>query len=83
VSNVTHEIRTPLVGVFGMLELVLDTPLSAEQRRNLMTIESCAKGLLYILNGILDYSKIEAKKLEVEQSPFEYVFQPLCRTAHT
>jgi two-component system sensor histidine kinase/response regulator len=68
-ANMSHEIRTPMNGVIGMTELLLDTPLTSAQREFAETIRTSATTLLGIINDILDYSKIEAGKLEIERVP--------------
>ena len=66
-SNVSHEVRTPMNGVIGMTTLLLDTDLDRRQREYAGVIRSSADALLLVINDLLDYSKIEAGKLELER----------------
>jgi TMAO reductase system sensor TorS len=67
----SHEIRTPMNGVLGMAHLLLDTPLSSGQRRQLETLRDSGQALLTILNDILDFSKMEAGHLELMAEDFD------------
>jgi signal transduction histidine kinase/ActR/RegA family two-component response regulator len=70
-ATMSHEIRTPMNGVIGMTELLASSPLSEEQAQHLSILKSCSHTLMALINDILDYSKIEAGKLELEQIAFE------------
>jgi signal transduction histidine kinase/HPt (histidine-containing phosphotransfer) domain-containing protein/ActR/RegA family two-component response regulator len=69
-ANMSHEIRTPLNAVLGMMSLLRETPLTAIQQEYVSTARSSGAALLGVINDILDLSKIEAGKLEIEAAPF-------------
>jgi two-component system, sensor histidine kinase and response regulator len=88
VANMSHEVRTPMNGIIGMTELLLESELPDEQRQYLTMVKSSADALLRVINDVLDFSKMEAGKLELDPMPFNVAdmvadaLQPLAVPAH-
>lgn len=72
VSNVTHELRTPVNGILGFTENLLESELSGEQEESLRIIEHCCHNMMRIINNLLDFSKLEAGKFTIEEKEFRF-----------
>lgn len=70
-ANMSHEIRTPMNAIIALTQMAIKTNLSTKQRELLNQVDDSSKSLLYIINDILDYSKIEAGKLQLEEMEFD------------
>ncbi|MFP4473070.1 MAG: ATP-binding protein [Candidatus Omnitrophota bacterium] len=81
-ANMSHEVRTPMNTIMGMVDLTLDTELTPEQRDNLKTVKNAADILLSLLNDILDLSRVEAGKIQLEQIEvsIEKIIASVCKT---
>ncbi|ANE53782.1 hybrid sensor histidine kinase/response regulator [Methylomonas sp. DH-1] len=82
-ANMSHEIRTPMNAIVGLVELCLNSPLNVKQREYLLRVESSAHSLMALIDDILDFSKMEAGKMQLETIPFlleetlEHVFSTM------
>ncbi|MGI9327621.1 MAG: ATP-binding protein [Pseudomonadales bacterium] len=90
-AHMSHELRTPLNGVLGMIEVLSGTPLDERQTRYLSTLETSGKHLLSVINSVLDFSKLESGKVELESIDFHLeslledcieTFRPLAAEKH-
>ncbi len=84
-ATMTHEFRTPLTGVLGMMQLLENTPLNAEQREYAGSVIASAEMLRALIGDILDFSKIDADKVELEHTPYdlEATLHSVCRELST
>jgi signal transduction histidine kinase len=71
-ANVTHELRTPVNGMKGLADILMETDLTASQRENVKIIRRCCDNMTNLINEILDFTKITAKKLELEEVEFDF-----------
>ncbi len=80
-ANISHEVRTPLNGIIGMLELAMETPLDSQQRSILDAIGAETTVLLAVLNDVLDHSKMKAGNFQLDPVPFDlhYLIRDFCR----
>ncbi|RLU01545.1 hybrid sensor histidine kinase/response regulator [Ketobacter sp.] len=69
-AKVSHEIRTPMNGMLGLVELIQETPLNKDQKRYINAIQNAGRGLLEVINDVLDLSRIEAGKMELNEAEF-------------
>jgi PAS domain S-box-containing protein len=70
-ANMSHEIRTPMNGVLGLCRMLLESGVTETQRKYLLALQDCGNNLMVIINDVLDYSKIEAGKLALEEVDFD------------
>ncbi len=72
-ANLNHEVRTPLSGILGMTDLLLETQLDEEQRDYVSTVRLCAENLFHLLNATLEYSALTAGHLKLDETEFVLV----------
>lgn len=72
-ANISHEIRTPMAGVLGLIDLALDTSPNTEQKQYLQSIKECTNSLLRVLNDVIDFSRVNDRKIVLESIEFDFV----------
>ncbi len=88
VANMSHEVRSPMNGILGVTDLLLSTQLTSEQHDYVRMVQESAEALLAVINDVLDFSKVEAGKLELDPQPFQLrdrlgdAIRPLALRAH-
>ncbi|WOI53717.1 ATP-binding protein [Parvularcula sp. LCG005] len=70
-ANISHEMRTPMNGILGMAQVMKTTELTDQQKRYIEVLEGAGNALMVVINDVLDFSKLEAKRVKLEEAPFD------------